>query len=174
MKIANYKNHEKCLITQKTKNKTFAAIFLPHSLKYENHKTLLANQKITVIDQTKTMEKNWNLDKIPFNNIAELHGILKVLIWFIKIFQYTQDFLNQEIWIFSNGENVFKFIKNVHCTGTACDIKKTIKFLINKRFIFNFQWTSEHMDISGHEKTDTMAQLRQLLWEKKELFIFLM
>ena len=84
----------------KTKNGTFVAVFVLHSWKYENHKTLLANQKITMNGQTKTMEKNWNLDKILFNNIVELHAILKALIWFIRIFQNIQNFLNQEIWIF--------------------------------------------------------------------------
>ena len=123
----------------KTENEASAAIFVPHPLKYENHKILLANQEIIMDDQTKTMGKNWNLGKIFSNNIAELHAILKALIWCIKIFQNTQDFLNQEICIFSDNQNVFKFLKNVHCTGITRDIKKNIKFLVNKKFIFNFQ-----------------------------------
>ena len=86
----------------KRKNETSVAVFVPHILKYENHKTLLANQEIIMNDQTKTMKKNWNLIKILFNNIIELHVILKVLIWFIKIFQNIQNFLNEEIWIFQS------------------------------------------------------------------------
>ena len=81
----------------------------------------------------------------------------------IRIFQNTQDFLDQEIWIFSDSQNAFKSIKNVHCTGIARDIRKNIKFLVNKGFIFNFQWIPGHMDISGNEKADTMAKLGQLL-----------
>ena len=64
----------------KIKNQTFVTIFVLNFLKYETHKILLANQKITMNDQTKTMEKNWNLNKIFFNNIVELHAILKILI----------------------------------------------------------------------------------------------
>ena len=123
----------------KTENGASVAVFVPNPLKYETHKTVLANQEITMDDQTKTMEKNWNLGKIFFNNIAELHAILKTLIWSIKIFRNTQEFLNQEIWIFSDSQNAFKSIKNVHCTGIARDIKKNIKFLANKEFILNFQ-----------------------------------
>ena len=121
------------------KNETSAAVFVPNSLKYENHKTLLANQKITMDDRTKTMEKNWNLKKIFFNNTAELHAISKTLIWSIRIFQNTQDFLNQKRWIFSDSQSVFKSIKNVRCTGIAYDIEKNIKFLANKEFVLKFQ-----------------------------------
>ena len=64
----------------KMENEAFATVFVPNLLKYETHKTLLTNQEITMNDQTKTMEKNWNLDKISFNNIVELHAILKILI----------------------------------------------------------------------------------------------
>ena len=64
----------------KTENGTFVAVFVPHFLKHENHKTLLANQEITMNDQIKTMKKNWSLNKISFNNIVKLHAILKILI----------------------------------------------------------------------------------------------
>ena len=122
----------------KTENGAFVAIFVPHSLKYENHKPLLANQEIIMNDRTKTMGKNWNLGKFSFNNIAELHIVLKFLIWSIKTFQNTQDFLDQEIWIFFDIQNVFKVIKKFHCTGIADDIRKNLKFLINKGFILTF------------------------------------
>ena len=61
-------------------NEIFATIFLSNFLKYKTHKTLLANHEITMNDKTKTMEKNWNLNEIFFNNIAELHVTLKILI----------------------------------------------------------------------------------------------
>ena len=100
---------------------------------------MLINKKIKMNDQSKTMKKNWNLNKTFFNNTAELHAILKALIWISKIFQNTQGFLDQEIWIFSDSQNAFKSIKNVQCMEIPRDIKKNIKFLTDKGFIFNFQ-----------------------------------
>ena len=123
-----------------------------------------------------TKQKQWKKIgiwmKFFFNNIAELHAILKILIWSNKTHRNSQEFLNQKIWIFSNSQRVFKFIKNVHCTEIAYDIKKNIKFLINKESIFNFQSISKHMDIPGNEKTNSMTKLKQLLSKKKELYIF--
>ena len=74
---------------------------------------MLANEKINMNDQSKTMEKNWNLVKTSFNNTAEFHAILKALTWVPEIFQNTQEFLNQEIWIFSHSQNAFKSIKKI-------------------------------------------------------------
>ena len=81
----------------KTENGAFATIFVSHFQKYEQYKTMLANEEINMDDQSKTMGKNWNLGKTFSNNTAELHAILKALIWISKIFQNTQEFLNQEI-----------------------------------------------------------------------------
>ena len=123
----------------KTENETATIIFVFNSNQYQYYKHQMTYQNIICFDNEKIMEKNWNLKKIAFNNIAELFVIWKILIWILKIFQSTEKTLNQEIWIFSDSQIAFNAIKNTHSTGITRDIRKNIKIMKKMGFFINLQ-----------------------------------